>query len=79
MRAVFVWVTYTDQYPLRIPYRYAKSDCNHLYINSVPIVVGINPGTFAKQLNPMILRYAKPNDLTWVVRPVFCMVLNIWT
>jgi len=38
--------------------KYAKSDCNHLYINSVPIV-SLEPEVFAKQLNVIVLRYAK--------------------
>jgi acetyl-CoA carboxylase/biotin carboxylase 1 len=37
---------------------YDKTDCNHLYINAVPLVT-VSPNAFAKSLQKLIMRYAK--------------------
>ena len=40
--------------------KYAKTDCNHLFINSVPVVKYTNPATFAKNLQEKLIgRYTK--------------------
>jgi len=38
--------------------KFGKSDCNHLYINTVPLVT-TRPAVFAKSLQKLIHRYAK--------------------
>jgi acetyl-CoA carboxylase/biotin carboxylase 1 len=37
---------------------YGKTDCNHLYINAVPLVT-VSPNAFATSLQKLIMRYAK--------------------